>query len=288
VTAVVAPPVPEGMAAAQARVASLRSLLGLRSSTAPTFAAALSAATTARPAASTAVELAKEQIGTPYVWGAEDPATGFDCSGLVQYVYGRLGVELPRTSAEQARAGEPVASLADARPGDLVAFGSPVDHIGIYAGGNTMVVAPHAGASVRVQEISQTPTAIRRVGTRPATSFDELFASAGARHGVDPSLLASVARAESGLDPRAVSRAGARGLMQLMPGTAASLGVDPFDPSQAVDGAARLLKSHLEAFGSTELALAAYNAGPGAVRRYGGVPPYAETQAYVRRVLGAM
>jgi soluble lytic murein transglycosylase-like protein len=73
--------------------------------------------------------------------------------------------------------------------------------------------------------------------------------------------------------------------MQLMPGTARSLGVDPRDPAQAVDGAARLLAGDLRTFGSTELALAAYNAGPAAVRRYGGVPPYAETRAYVQRVL---
>jgi soluble lytic murein transglycosylase-like protein len=74
--------------------------------------------------------------------------------------------------------------------------------------------------------------------------------------------------------------------MQLMPGTAAGLGVkDSFDPEQAVDGAARLLAGHLRQFGSTELALAAYNAGPGAVNRFGGIPPYAETQAYVPKVV---
>jgi soluble lytic murein transglycosylase-like protein len=74
--------------------------------------------------------------------------------------------------------------------------------------------------------------------------------------------------------------------MQLMPSTARGLGVDPRDPAQAVDGAARLLSSHLRRFGSTSLALAAYNAGPGAVERYAGVPPYRETQQYVQRVLG--
>lgn len=73
--------------------------------------------------------------------------------------------------------------------------------------------------------------------------------------------------------------------MQLMPGTARGLGVkNAFDPAQAVDGAARLLRDHLDTFGSVDLALAAYNAGPGAVRRYNGVPPYAETQNYVRKI----
>lgn len=116
--------------------------------------------------------------------------------------------------------------------------------------------------------------------------YAALFQAAGAAHDVDPALLAAVAQVESGMNPSAVSPAGAQGLMQLMPGTAADLGVaDPFDPAQAVDGAARLLRSHLDRFGTVELALAAYNAGAGAVSRHGGIPPYPETQAYVRRVL---
>jgi len=111
---------------------------------------------------SPAVDVAQEFLGVPYVWGGASPA-GFDCSGLVQYAYGQLGVELPRTAAEQARMGQPVASLADARPGDLVAFHDPVDHIGIYAGNGLMVVAPKTGDVVKVQPVYETPTAIRRI-----------------------------------------------------------------------------------------------------------------------------
>jgi hypothetical protein len=112
------------------------------------------------------------------------------------------------------------------------------------------------------------------------------IAAAASDHGVAPALLAALLRAESGFDPRAVSPAGAQGIAQLMPATARGLGVrDPFDPGQAIPAAARLLGGHLRAFGSVPLALAAYNAGPGAVRRHGGVPPYRETQAYVARVM---
>lgn len=111
---------------------------------------------------SPAIDIAQRYLGVPYVWGGESPS-GFDCSGLLQYVYNQLGVKLPRVAADQARAGQPVASLADARPGDLIAFGEPVDHIGIYAGNNMMVVAPKTGDVVKVQEIYREPSAIRRV-----------------------------------------------------------------------------------------------------------------------------
>jgi soluble lytic murein transglycosylase-like protein len=115
--------------------------------------------------------------------------------------------------------------------------------------------------------------------------YASLFADAGKKYGVDPALLAAVAKAESGFNPNAVSPAGALGLMQLMPETAASLGVNPMNPMQAVDAAARIFRQNLQRFGSVALAAAAYNAGPGAVVQYGGVPPYAETQNYVREVL---
>jgi soluble lytic murein transglycosylase-like protein len=103
---------------------------------------------------------------------------------------------------------------------------------------------------------------------------------------VDPRLLASLVWAESAFNPGAVSGAGATGLTQLMPGTAAGLGVDPRDPVQNLAGGARYLAQQLKSFGSPSLALAAYNAGPGNVQKYGGIPPFSETQGYVQRVLG--
>lgn len=121
----------------------------------------------------------------------------------------------------------------------------------------------------------------------PASSFDGLIAQAASRHNVDQDLVRAVIKVESNFDPNAVSHAGAKGLMQLMDATAGSLGVEnSFDAAQNIEGGVAYLAQQLRRFnGNTELALAAYNAGPGTVMRYGGVPPIAETQQYVDRVL---
>ncbi|GAB47533.1 transglycosylase SLT domain-containing protein [Mobilicoccus pelagius] len=381
---------------------------------------------------------AKKYLGIPYKWGGTNPRTGLDCSGFVQLVMKQHGVSLPRVSRDQARQGVKVPSLAQARPGDLVAFGNPVHHIGIYVGGGKMIHAPHTGDVVKISKVHKDLTAIRRIlpeqpsaapietipaagadrtaratrsaalasaplpaagvnttklasslraaavsptavdsatwqevvadavrdslvgsdventqavvqtalaGLGPATTtssttmldaasraaaanatlaaagagaatdaapraartslapdargtqaldqaparLQTLFRDAERKYGVPATLLAAVAKQESGFKTTAVSHAGAQGLMQLMPGTARGLGVrNSFDPAQAVDGAARLLRSHLRTFESTELALAAYNAGAGAVRKYDGIPPYAETRNYVRRIMAGL
>ena len=116
--------------------------------------------------------------------------------------------------------------------------------------------------------------------------FGAEISAAAKKHGIDPALLAGLVKQESGFNPNAGSPARARGLTQLMPGTAAGLGVtNVLDPLQSLDGGAKYLRQQLDAFGGdVTRALAAYNAGPGAVQRYGGVPPYAETQNYVRIV----
>lgn len=123
----------------------------------------------------------------------------------------------------------------------------------------------------------------RRPGGSP---FRAAIEAAAAATGLSPELIETVARTESGLDPRAVSPAGAVGLMQLMPQTARALGVDPRDPAQNLMGGARYLRAQLDRFdGALDLALAAYNAGPARVVQYQGVPPYAETRTYVGRNL---
>jgi hypothetical protein len=117
--------------------------------------------------------------------------------------------------------------------------------------------------------------------------YRALAAQIAEQEGIDPNLFTRLVQQESSFRPDAVSPAGAIGLAQLMPGTARDLGVDPSDPVQNLTGGARYLRQQLDAFQDPTLALAAYNAGPGNVRKYGGVPPFQETQNYVARVLGA-
>ncbi len=134
------------------------------------------------------------------------------------------------------------------------------------------------------------PRDLQNAGSGPlggrSTPFDEAIRTAARREGVDENLVKAVVEAESSFNPKAVSPAGAKGLMQLMDGTARALGVkDPFDPAANVRGGARYLREMMDRFGSVSLALAAYNAGPGAVEQYGGIPPYSETKAYVSKVM---
>jgi soluble lytic murein transglycosylase-like protein len=119
-------------------------------------------------------------------------------------------------------------------------------------------------------------------------NYDGLIQSAAAHYGIDPAVLHGLIQQESGFDPNSQSSAGAMGLTQLMPGTASSLGVsNPLNPAESIEGGARYLAQMMSQFGgNVRGALAAYNAGPGAVSKYGGVPPYAETESYVTKVLG--
>lgn len=123
-----------------------------------------------------------------------------------------------------------------------------------------------------------------------SASFSDIIKKASQTYGVDEKVIRAVIKNESSFNPQAVSHCGAQGLMQLMPSTAKSLGVNnAFDPEQNIMAGTKYLKHKLDEFGGDlRLALAAYNAGSGAVKRHGGVPPYKETQAYVNKVLNSI
>jgi soluble lytic murein transglycosylase-like protein len=172
------------------------------------------------------------------------------------------------------------------------------DHVRLYmdpGSSNFMDVSPGEIASVEHVDLPK-PVVSSDAGAKPkAPATDkltpeemrELLAQAGSKHDLDVDLLASVVRAESGGNPRAVSRAGAQGLMQLMPKTATTLGVsNSFAADENINGGTAYLDSLLKKYhDNLALALAAYNAGPEAVARWHGIPPYRETRAYVARVI---
>ncbi|WP_092646613.1 lytic transglycosylase domain-containing protein [Jannaschia faecimaris] len=142
--------------------------------------------------------------------------------------------------------------------------------------------------------IPTAPTPVRVPGAETIPRYDgsqrsawiDTARAAARRNGVPEDLFLRLVRQESGWNPNARSHKGAMGLAQLMPGTARGLGVDPRNPAQNLDGGARYLAMQYRTFGSWRLALAAYNAGPGAVERHGGIPPYRETRNYVRIIMG--
>jgi len=164
-----------------------------------------------------------------------------------------------------------------------------------HAGERGRIVITNSGTAITAYrlagQVKQALVTVRtaRAVTVPNTAYASYFRDAAQTHDVDPQLLVAIAGRESAMNPNAVSHAGACGLMQLMPATARILGIDNiFDPQENIFGAARYLRSLLDRFnGDIDLTLAAYNAGPGAVLRYNGVPPYPETQAYVKSVRAA-
>jgi hypothetical protein len=177
---------------------------------------------------------------------------------------------------------------------DAWQLNQPSIHFLLHGGGEITLQVSEVGAIVPDEVAEPGPPAATIAPPVPARTaavsgdpIRRLAVDAGRRHAVDPALVLAVIDVESAFQTQAVSPKGAMGLMQLMPATAAALGVaDPFDASANVEGGVRHLRALLDQYGGDQrLALAAYNAGATAVARYGGVPPFQETQDYVRRVL---
>ena len=178
-----------------------------------------------------------------------------------------FGAALGLVLAHAGTAAAQVLEVAD--DGAVTTYAGPSVHT---SAGATPIVAPEPAPSMRAA-----PEEVVR-----------LIQESSARHAVPAAVVEAVAWQESRFNHAAVSPKGARGVMQLLPKTASDLGVDPRDLKGNIDGGAAYLAQQLRRYGDLRLALAAYNAGPGAVDRYGGIPPYAETQTYVRAILARL
>jgi soluble lytic murein transglycosylase-like protein len=265
---------PSGMAAASARVQAIRSRLesltpaaattrfSLDAQLAAAASAAPSVASAAGPASASSQPAASSAIAVPSATGST--GTGTAAAGVAAGpgatpapVVGLDGPSLPSLGP------------ASSRPATFAHLQQRSDR---------------PAATGALASGAQAPGALAAKLPAAAQRWVPAIEQAAASVGLDPALLAALVRHESNFDQGVVSHAGAIGLAQLMPGTARGLGVDPHDPIENLTGGARYLRAQLDRFGSVELALAAYNAGPNRVVAAGGVPQIAETQAYVRRV----
>jgi soluble lytic murein transglycosylase-like protein len=244
-----------------------------------------------------------------------EPATTTHCHWISLTQAGRAALiegDLPRADEKYRSAFACTASLSRKDARVRTSLGHLVSVAAAYHSGGEEVVATSAMESIREatrnrglhesiiealdvrfeeltapkQRYTRYQIPRRRLGAPNRRGFDRMIFNAAKEFDVDPALVKAVVAAESNFDQHAVSPVGAQGLMQLMPSTARAMGVDwPFDPRENLKGGVQYLRAMLDRFGDTRYALAAYNAGPEAVDRHGGIPPYRETQDYVMRVL---
>lgn len=150
---------------------------------------------------------------------------------------------------------------------------------------NMLEALQKAGVSKKQSSSSTQGRVDSKVSANTSRPFSEIIQEASKTYGIDQNVITAVIKQESSFNPKAVSSCGAVGLMQLMPGTAKSLGVqDPYNAEENIMAGCKYLRQKIDEFGNLPMALAAYNAGSGAVRKYGGIPPYKETQAYVQKI----
>ncbi|MBE6094400.1 MAG: lytic transglycosylase domain-containing protein [Schwartzia succinivorans] len=200
----------------------------------------------------------------------------------IQDIEYKVGIRRPVGGAASFRQmlTDEIKAKTPQRPGTAAAKGAqPSNPANRQGGTGSAGDAPRTGAAPKA-------TAARETSAPADSAYYETIRQAAGKYGVDPKLVSAVAEVESGFQQGAVSATGAVGVMQLMPETAESLGVNPYDAAQNINGGAQYLKQMLDMFdGDVRKAVAAYNAGPEAVKEYGGVPPYSETQQYVSSVL---
>ncbi len=213
----------------------------------------------------------------------------------IQTIESRFGVPSGMRMAQPGAGNDFAAQLAAAfADSSLLAGSTAVDPSGATVASSAPPLIPNAGAAMVPGSYATLTSQLPITGATGAAAltgavdgsipFAAQFEAAGNQHGVPPQLLAAVGWVESRYQVDAVSSAGAQGVMQLMPFVADEYGVDAFNPHQAIDAAAQLLRSHHDRFGSWDLALAAYNAGAGAVSRAGNAIPSPRVAEYVRRV----
>jgi peptidoglycan DL-endopeptidase CwlO len=279
------------VAAVQARIGQLEQVMGVRrqlpvarstTSGAPATSASSAGSSTASSAAVTATAAAAASI-------AADPSLSF--ADVLDSASGATGASNEATSGGAASASTSIAGSSDLEFEAAVAELRSRWNQPYLWGTSAPTETPSTAVSSTLQTVGSVGSVASSGGAEsqvsPTTPYASLFESAADRYGVPAKVLAAIGYVESRFQTDAVSSAGAVGMMQFLPTTAASMGVDPYDPASAIDGTARYLRSALDRFGSIEQAIASYNVGPGSIARSGGVQPGSQAERYLTQVLDA-